>query len=105
MFLASSIVESLRVNTSLSINGLEMVICPIESCITDPKNCSKGHKETCEKSINIVYEHDGHNKVAILIFHYQLRGSNDEGYIRKEDLALNLLIDRGIVDRALLIAA
>jgi len=105
VFLASSVVESLKQNRTLSINGLELVVCPVESCITGPEECSKGHKEACEKKINIVYEHDGHNKVAVLIFHYQLRGSGSEGFIRKKDLALNVLIDREIINRDSLIPA
>jgi hypothetical protein len=98
VFLASSVVQSLKENQTLSINGLELVACPVESCITKPEECSKGQKESCEKKIDIVYQHDGHNKVVVLIFHYQLRGHSREGFIRKNDLSLNILIKREIIN-------
>lgn len=99
MFLASSIVKSLKENQTLSIFGLELVTCPVESCITIPEECSKGQKESCEKKVDIVYEHDGHNKVVVLIFRYQLKGSGREGFIKKEDLALKVLLNRGIINK------
>ena len=105
MFLASSIVESLKKSKTLSINGLDLVTCPVESCIIKPEECSKGHKESCEKKIDIVYEHDGLKKLVVLIFHYQLKGSGTEGFIRKQDLSLNVLIDRKIIEKASLKSA
>ena len=97
--MASSVISSLKENTALAVYGLDLVACPVQSCITKPEECSKGHKESCEKKVEIVYEHDGHNKLVVLIFYYQLKGYGREGFIRKEDLALKILLKRGIISK------
>jgi hypothetical protein len=99
MYLASSVVRSLNNNKFLSITGLGMVTCPVVSCVARPEECSKGQKQLCTKKIDIVYEHDGHNKVVFLVFYYQLKGHIKEGFIRKDDLALNILLKREIIKK------
>jgi hypothetical protein len=99
VFLASSIVNSLKNNKGIIVYGLDLIICPVKSCIAEPSECSKGQNESCVKKVDIVYEHDGHNKVTILLFHYQLKGYNREGYIKADDLSLKILIDRGIINK------
>ena len=99
MYLASSVVNALKEDKSLSITGLEMVTCPTESCVISPEECSKGQAQTCAKKIDIVYEHNGHKKLAVLIFRYQVSNHAREGFIRKEDLALRKLLKREIISR------
>ena len=105
MYLASSVARALQENNTLALYNLDLVACPVQSCITKPEDCSKGHKESCEKKVDVVYEHDGHNKAALLIFRYQLKGYAREGFIKKDDLALKILIKRGIVSRETLVSA
>jgi len=97
MYTASSIVEALKKNKNLSITGLEMVACPIKSCIVAPEKCGKGQKQTCKKQVNIIYEHDGHNKMVELIFYYHHKEITREGFIKKSDFALGILLSRGII--------
>jgi hypothetical protein len=103
VFLASSVVKSLKENKTLTIYGLDMVTCPVDSCFTKPGECSKGQTESFVKKIDVVYEHGGHNKVVVLVFRYQLKHYEREGFIKAEDLALNFLIKREIVNRKYLI--
>jgi len=95
--LASTVVNSIRGNNTLVVFGLDLVACPVQSCVNIPEECSKGQAESCEKKVDIVYEHDGHNKVAQLIFRYQLNGTGREGFIREDDFSLRTLIRRGII--------
>jgi len=97
MHLASAVVESIKKNSKLNAFGLDLVACPVQSCINSPEECSKGQAESCEKKIDIVYEHEGKYKVIVLIFRYQLNGSGREGFIREDDFALRTLIKRGVI--------
>jgi len=97
VFLASSVVESLKKNKNLTTYGLDLVVCPVKSCNVNPDNCDKGRNESCVKKVDIVYEHNGHNKLIVLLFRYQLKGYDKEGFIKIEDLALNVLLERGII--------
>ena len=97
MYSASSIVRALRENNNITAFHLDLVICPVESCITNPGQCSKGQNQSCEKKVDIVYEHDNHNKVTVLIFRYQLNGSGTEGFIREDDFSLKVLIKREVI--------
>ena len=99
MYLASSIVKALRKNKDLFTIGLEKVACPSGACIDQPETCSKGQQGACVRKAEIVYEHDGLNKVVVLVFHFQMQGHKREGYISEDDLALKLLFDRGILDK------
>jgi hypothetical protein len=105
MYLASSVVNALKQKSGLMIFNLDLVACPVESCITKPEHCSKGQNKSCVKKIDIVYEHDNHNKVATLFFYYQLNGKGTEGFVRKEDLAFKVLLKRGIINSDALAAA
>ena len=102
MYLASSVVKALQENKDLSIIGLDKVVCPAGSCVNEPETCSQGQQETCVKKIEIVYEHDGLNKVVVLVFRYMLKGHQREGYISEDDLALKILFDRKIIDKGAL---
>ena len=104
MYLASSVVRALKENKDLSIVGLDKVVCPAVSCVTEPGTCSQGQQETCVKKVEIIYEHDGLNKIVVLVFRYQLKGHQREGYISEDDLALKILFDRRIIDKEALIA-
>jgi len=104
VYIASSVVKSLRETKGLSITGLDYVVCPVESCITVPEVCGKGHNQACEKRIDIVYEHDGHNKLVALVFHYQLKNSPKEGFIKKTDAALKILLKRKIINHEALVS-
>jgi len=103
VFLASSVVASLRNNQALEIIDLDLVACPVESCTTAPNACEKGRNGACEKNVYISYEHDRHNKAVLLRLYYQLRGYDREGFIKSTDRGLNVLINRGIILRANLI--
>ena len=105
MYLASSVVNSLLKMKDITTFYIDLVACPVESCITKPEHCSKGQSQTCVKKVDVVFEHDNHNKVVVLIFRYQLNGSGTEGFIRKEDLALKFLLEKGLINRDTLIAA
>jgi len=97
VYLASAVVNSIRENNALNVFGLDLVSCPVQSCVNIPEECSKGQTESCQKKVEIVYEHEGHNKVALLIFRYQLNGTGREGFIREDDFSLRTLIRRGII--------
>jgi hypothetical protein len=103
VFLASSVIAALRNNQTLKISGLNLVICPIESCTTTPDTCEKGRNATCEKKIDVIYEHNGHNKLVFLRFYYQLKNYDREGFIGTTDRALNVLLKRDIIHRANLV--
>ena len=105
MYLASSLVKSLKENKALTVFNLDMVACPVQSCVNKPEECSKGQRESCEKRVEILYEHEGQKKLVNLIFRYQLKGRGREGFIRSKDLALNMLLKRGILDRDTLTTA
>lgn len=98
MYEASLIVRALRENATLSITGLEMVTCPVESCSIPPERCGKGREQSCKKRVGVVYEHDGHNKAVNLIFYYQHKEIPREGFIKKNDLALGILRKRGVIN-------
>ena len=102
--MASSIAKSLKEKNDIDVFSLDLVACPIVSCITKPENCSKGKNQTCVKKIDVVYEHNSHKKLVVLILRYQLNGSSAEGFIKKDDLSLNILIKRGIINKATLVA-
>ena len=97
MHRASSVVAALRENKGLSITGLEMVTCPVRSCVAAPDRCTKGQIQSCKKKVDIVYEHKGHNKVAVLYFYFQHKDIPREGYIKNGDLALKILLERNII--------
>jgi hypothetical protein len=98
VYLASSVVTALKENRTLSISGLEMITCPVKSCVVIPERCTKGQTQLCKKKIDVVYEHEGHNKVAVLVFYYQHRTIAREGFIKKNDLALGILLKRNIIN-------
>ena len=97
MFPASSVVAAIQRNTNLSVTGLDSVTCPTIFCVSAPETCSRGQQQTCKKKIDVVYEHEGHNKVVIISFYYQHSNIPREGYVKENDIALNILINRGII--------
>jgi hypothetical protein len=105
VYLASSVVKSLREAKGLSVTCLDFVFCPVDSCITVPEACGKGFSQACEKRVDVVYEHDGHNKLVVLSFRCQLRNSPREGFIDKSDFALNVLLKRKIISVEFFVSA
>lgn len=103
MFLASSVATSLRNNQTLDITNLDLLTCPVNTCTVPPDMCRRGQDEACEKTIYVVYEHDGHNKVVLLRLYYQLKGYDREGFIKPTDRGLNILLNRGLIQRTNLI--
>jgi len=97
VYFASAVINSIRGNNALAVFGLDLAACPVQSCVNAPEECSKGQAESCEKKVEIVYEHDGHNKLVQLVFRYQLNGSGREGFIREDDFSLRTLIKRRII--------
>jgi len=92
MILASIIIAALRRNSELTIFDLDMITCPTTSCVATPERCSKGQKQICKKKIDVVYEYNGHNNVAVIVFYYQHPNIPQEGFVRKDDLTLNKLL-------------
>ena len=102
---ASSVVRALRGNQTISTKGLDLVVCPLDSCTSEPEECSMGQNQTCEKEISIIYDDpNGRNALATLIFRYQSREIEREGFIKKDDYALKKLIRRGIIKEKTLVA-
>jgi len=99
MFPASTIVKSLTNNKTLSTYDLDLVACPVKSCTEKPDRCAKGQDELCVKRVDVIYEYKGCKNMVTLIFHYQLKGYKYEGFIQTEDLALNVLIKRGVINK------
>jgi hypothetical protein len=97
MYRASSVVSILKDNKDIVIYGVDLVSCPIESCYVKPIDCSKGQDKICEKKVELLYSHDNHNKVAILIFRYKLSNIDNDGFIKKNDTTLNMLLKRNII--------
>jgi len=103
VYLASSVVRALRENETLTIFGLDMITCPVHSCVAEPESCSRGQNESCKKKVEILYEYEGFKKFTHLIFRYQLNGHIGEGFVRNKDLAVKMLIKRGILNKENLI--
>ena len=104
MYSASSVVKTLKKNNAINTFYLDSVACPVESCITKPEQCSKGKIQSCTKKVDVIYDHDNHNKVVVLIFRYQLNGFGTEGFIRKDDFSLKVLLKRGVISLENLVA-
>jgi hypothetical protein len=106
MYRASSIIKAIRESPSITIEeGLDLVVCPARACFVAPKECSKGRSQICEQPVRIRYRHDNHNKVAILIFIFMISETDQEGFIRKADSSLNLLLKRDIIAKSALVLA
>jgi len=97
VYRASTVVEALRNNETLSVTGLDTVICPADYCGVVPERCDMGLKQSCKKQVAVGYEHDGHNKEVRLVFYFQHKEITREGFIKKNDLALGILLKRNII--------
>jgi hypothetical protein len=103
MYSATSIINALRLNTDLTVEGIEDTGCPLpktkELCSKDEDNCEKGNNQDCKQPI-IVYKQ--YKKLTVLTFMYKVSKSNRNGFIRKDDSTLKLLINRNDIDKSLL---
>ena len=100
MFLASVVAAALRESIrdkNTSVPDIDLIICPTDTCLLPPINCNKGQNQSCKKNIDVIYEHDGHNKVTTLIFYYQHKNIPSEGFIEENDFAINRLLFRGVI--------
>ena len=104
MYLASSLAKHLKENKTVTVRGLELIKCPAKSHCK-PGVCAKGREESCKKRVEILYEYKGVKSLAHLVFRYQIKGRNGEGYIKCGDRTLDNLIKRGVVDKDALVCA
>jgi len=106
MFSAKSIIAALKANTELLCEGIDTLGCPSpiprDNCTSNPDSCNLGRDQKCKQSISI---HKDLKKLAVLHFKYMVSPQNHDGFIRKDDMALNHLIDHKFIDATLLISA
>jgi hypothetical protein len=106
MYRASSIIKAIRESSSITIKeGLDLVVCPARACFVAPKECSKGRSQICEQPVRILYKHENHNKLVTLVFIFMISETDQEGFIRKADTSLNLLLKRNIIAKSVLVLA
>jgi len=118
-YTASSVKKALQSNKTLSTEGLEDLGCPQKEkrewagwdnageCPRVPQRCSLASRHDCKQRIHIFYRKNYlENKVqvplAVLNLRFTISSTNNDGYIDKDDNVLGRLINRDLIDVAIL---
>jgi hypothetical protein len=103
MYSAKSIANALKANNKLLFEGIDELGCPSpvphENCLGVPKKCNSCLRQLCKQRVTI---YDSYRKLAILNFKFMVSLQNQDGFIRKDDSTLLLLIKREDLDETLL---
>jgi hypothetical protein len=65
----------------------------------NPDDCEKGNDQSCKQPMSIFYKQ---KKLRILFFRFKISCANRNGFIPKDDSALNTVINFFHIDRSLL---
>jgi hypothetical protein len=97
MYSASSVISALKSNEDLIIDGDDKVGCPKkhEGFTGDPNKCNLCINHNCKQKISI---HQNYQRLVILSFRFVFSLQNLDGFIPKDDSALQTLVKRKFLD-------
>jgi len=101
MYSAESIISALKSNCELSCEGIDDIYCPSlhTDCKGNPDNCDLCINQRCKQPLSV---HQNYQKLIVLNFRFMVSRQNHGGFIRKDDSALQRLIDHKYIDKTLL---
>jgi len=103
MYTSESIIAALRANTELVCEGINSLGCPSplphEGCKGIPDNCDMCINQSCKQPVSV---HHNYKKLIVLNFRFMISLKNHNGFIRKDDSALNKLISRKLINKNML---
>ncbi|MDR0457087.1 MAG: hypothetical protein LBH20_10445 [Treponema sp.] len=101
MYSAASVISALKSNEALIIDGDDKVGCPSEheGCTGDLQKCNVCKNHSCKQRISI---HHNYQRLMTLSFRFVVSLQNPDGFIPKNDSALQVLVKRQFLDVNLL---
>jgi hypothetical protein len=101
MYSVESVIMALKSNAALIVENDDTMGCPMSGsdCPENPDNCEIGNSQSCKQPITI---YANYQKLVILVFRYKISKNNRDGFIRKDDSALERLIRYKYINEHLL---
>jgi hypothetical protein len=99
LYTAQSIIEALKDANELLCDGIDSLGCPSplphDGCKGVPANCDRCKSKLCKQPVSV---HQNYKKLIVLNFRFMISITDYNGFIRKDDSSLNMLISRKLID-------
>jgi hypothetical protein len=96
-----SVIGALKSVEGIVLENDNELGCPLadNSCLENPDDCEKGNNQSCKQSITVRKDY---KKLVVLSFRFKISPDNRNGFIRKDDSSLALLIKHKHINKSLL---